>query len=106
MIGWQWNQLDHMQIICTSLLVDSHIHGAKCLPGISSVGELPMGIAYGAKRLVWGDLPHVHGTKRLWANRLWGEMSNAGRIAHEVKHPYMGRNLHGANCPRGVKSIN
>jgi len=24
MIGWQWNQLDHMQINCTSLLTDNH----------------------------------------------------------------------------------
>jgi len=24
MIGWQWYQLDHMQIICTSLQTDNH----------------------------------------------------------------------------------
>jgi len=24
MIGWQWHQLDHMQIICTSLQTDKH----------------------------------------------------------------------------------
>jgi len=24
MIGWQWHQLDHMQIICTSLQADNH----------------------------------------------------------------------------------
>jgi len=24
MTGWQWHQLDHMQIICTSLLADNH----------------------------------------------------------------------------------
>jgi len=24
MMGWQWNQLDHMQIICTSLQTDNH----------------------------------------------------------------------------------
>jgi len=24
MIGWLWHQLDHMQIICTSLQTDSH----------------------------------------------------------------------------------
>jgi len=24
MIGWQWNQLNHMQIICTSLQTDNH----------------------------------------------------------------------------------
>jgi len=23
-IGWQWHQLDHMQIICTSLQTDNH----------------------------------------------------------------------------------
>jgi len=24
MMGWQWRQLDHMQIICTSLQTDKH----------------------------------------------------------------------------------
>jgi len=24
MIGWEWHQLDHMQIICTSLQTDNH----------------------------------------------------------------------------------
>jgi len=24
MMGWQWHQLDHMQIICISLLTDNH----------------------------------------------------------------------------------
>jgi len=24
MMGWQWLQLDHMQIICTSLQTDNH----------------------------------------------------------------------------------
>jgi len=23
-MGWQWHQLDHMQIICTSLHIDNH----------------------------------------------------------------------------------
>jgi len=23
-MGWQWHQLDHMQIICTSLQTDNH----------------------------------------------------------------------------------
>jgi len=38
--------------------------------------------------------PHVHGANRLWANRPHGEMSSAGR------------NVHGANCQLGEKSIN
>jgi len=25
MMGWQWHQLDHMQIICTSLQTDNHL---------------------------------------------------------------------------------
>jgi len=29
MMGWQWHQLDHMQIICTSLQIDNH---ASTLP--------------------------------------------------------------------------
>jgi len=24
MMGWQWHQMDHMQIICTSLQTDNH----------------------------------------------------------------------------------
>jgi len=24
MMGWQWHQLDHMQIICTSLQAENH----------------------------------------------------------------------------------
>jgi len=24
MVGWQWHQLDHMQIICTLLQIDKH----------------------------------------------------------------------------------
>jgi len=24
MIGWHWHQLDHMQVICTSLQTDNH----------------------------------------------------------------------------------
>jgi len=34
-------------------------------------------------------LSFIHGAKRLWANRPWGEMSSAGRNVH-------GRNVHGA----------
>ena len=36
----------------------------------------------------------VHEAKRLWATRLWVEMSS------------MGRNVYGANCLWGEKSIN
>ena len=25
-LGWQWHQLDHMQIICTSLQTDNHVN--------------------------------------------------------------------------------
>jgi len=25
MIGWQWHQLDHMQVICTSLQTNNHL---------------------------------------------------------------------------------
>jgi len=25
MMGWQWHQLNHMQIICTSLQTDNHV---------------------------------------------------------------------------------
>jgi len=30
-IGWQWHQLDHMQIICTSLQTDNHASMVICL---------------------------------------------------------------------------
>jgi len=40
MIGWQWHQLDHMEIICTSLQTDNHTsttswarwHSSFCCP--------------------------------------------------------------------------
>jgi len=41
MMGWQWHQLDHMQIICTTLQTDNHtstpphhsiFYGADALP--------------------------------------------------------------------------
>jgi len=25
MVGWQWHQLDHMEIICTPLQTDNHV---------------------------------------------------------------------------------
>jgi len=31
MMGWQWHQLDHVQIICTSLQTDSHHSSASSL---------------------------------------------------------------------------
>ena len=45
----------------------------------------------------------AHGAKRLWANCLWGEMS---RPWGGTFIGYVGRNVHGANCPLGEKSIN
>jgi len=34
-MGWQWNHLDHMQIICTSLPTDHHsiFYRLDALPG-------------------------------------------------------------------------
>jgi len=29
MIGWQWHQLDHMQIICTLIWTDNHASTAS-----------------------------------------------------------------------------
>jgi len=37
MMGWQWHQLDHMQIICTSLQIDNH---ASTLP-LTFTGRMP-----------------------------------------------------------------
>jgi len=35
MMGWQWHQLDHMQIICISLQTDNHAKTSslKCFTG-------------------------------------------------------------------------
>jgi len=38
MIGWQWYQLDHMQIICTSLHTDNH---ASTSPLSFFTGQMP-----------------------------------------------------------------
>jgi len=92
-----------------------------------SWGEASTGrIVYGANR-PWGDSssvgrnvrgetsvdvsPQVHGAKRLWANPhvakclVRGETS-MGRNDHGAKRQYMGRNVLGANCQWGEKSIN
>ena len=37
MMGWQWRQLDHMQIICTSLQTDDHASTSA----ISFTGRMP-----------------------------------------------------------------
>jgi len=39
MLGWQWHQLDHMQIICTSLQTNSH---ASTLPLRFFTGRMPL----------------------------------------------------------------
>jgi len=31
MMGWQWHQLDHMQIICTSLQTDNHASTSRLI---------------------------------------------------------------------------
>jgi len=38
MIGWQWHQLDHTQIICTSLQTDNH---ASTSPLSFFTGQMP-----------------------------------------------------------------
>jgi len=38
MMGWQWHQPDHMQIICTSLQTDNH---ASTSPLSFFTGRLP-----------------------------------------------------------------
>jgi len=38
MMGWQWHQLDHMQIICTSLQTDIH---ASTSPLSFFTGRMP-----------------------------------------------------------------
>ena len=45
MTGWQWHQLDHMQIICTSVQTDNHtsisprVHSLRSLPHKVVVSE-------------------------------------------------------------------
>jgi len=33
MMGWQWHQLNHMQIICTALQTDNHVNTSVSLQG-------------------------------------------------------------------------
>jgi len=37
MMGWQWHQTDHMQIICTSLQTDNHASTAP----LNFAGRMP-----------------------------------------------------------------
>ena len=40
MTGWQWHQLNHMQIICTSLQTDNYSSTSSLHPGIANrIGE-------------------------------------------------------------------
>jgi len=44
MMGWQWHQLDHMQIICTWMQTDNHASSSSlsCLQaGRYSIDQLP-----------------------------------------------------------------
>jgi len=45
MMGWQWHQLDHMQIICTSLQTDNHASISSLIfyrPNVVSDAQLTM----------------------------------------------------------------
>ena len=42
MMGWQWHQLDHMQIICTSLQTDNH---ASTRPMLVASEKLPVQVS-------------------------------------------------------------
>jgi len=49
--------------------------------------------------------PYVHGAKRLWANRLWCEMSSVGRNFYEANRPWGEMSIRGAKRPWGELSV-
>jgi len=64
MMGWQWHQLDHMQIICTSLQTDNHASSssltfysldafADAEPTVKAVKASPWKAAIKTKMMVW-----------------------------------------------------
>ena len=69
MMGWQWHQLDHMQIICTSLQIDNHASNSSlnflragcssCLPpnNVKALTELTFYAQFDTKQAISETLP-------------------------------------------------
>jgi len=66
MMGWQWHQLDHMPIICTSLQTDNHIstsslnfYGPDALPATqrrrSTEGKYASNIITKNPKVIWEE---------------------------------------------------
>jgi len=57
-MGWQWHQLDHMQIICTSLQRDIHRSNGDCLVG-KRENYLVCSVQYCAQQLCTVQCTHI-----------------------------------------------
>ena len=89
-----------------------HVHGAKRLRSESSIGRIAHGrsVQYvGTVGETSGRFGHVHGAKRLLANPHGAKCLVRGETTmgrNVNKYMGLGRNVHGANCQWGEKSIN
>ena len=77
MMGWQWHQLDHMQVICTSLQTDNHASTSSlkflqtgcpsCRPtnSVKALTEYSSSSRHGHKIIYQDMLPQSGNTQRL-----------------------------------------
>ena len=78
MMGWQWHQLDHMQIICTSLQTDNHattslfrFYRPDALPAPNQQCQSSE-----------GTLLHIFTTRRSYASAVLGVVILSIRLSH------------------------
>jgi len=80
MMGWQWHQLDHMQIICTSLQTDNH---ASTLP--LRQDTLPAAQPAASKQLTQMAWLTRNSSQTFWDHRLIQIYSNSGTSHRRVQ---------------------
>jgi len=62
MMGWQWHQLDHMQIVCISLQTDNHasISALGFLQAVAPSHHLTSNLTRGLIATTHGWFSHIH----------------------------------------------
>jgi len=69
MMGWQWHQLDHMQIICISLQTDNHASTSPlspdALPAIQLKAVVTVLNTFLIIIIIIGKFPIVQGSQRI-----------------------------------------
>ena len=75
MTGWQWYQLDHTQIICTSLQTDNHASAsplsflqANALPATQPTASKHWRQKYLTNSLFWWDCANISYESSFWSS--------------------------------------